>query len=41
VQLLVLVLECGPYCSLFHCLDVGLKSLKHKKYIEAAYIGIL
>lgn len=40
VQLLVLVLECGPLLFAFpFVLMWGWKSLKHKKYIEAAYIG--
>lgn len=40
VQLLVLILECGPLLFAFPFVLIwGWKSLKHKKYIEAAYIG--
>jgi len=40
VQLLVLILECGPLMFAFPFILIwGWKSLKNKKYIEAAYIG--
>ena len=40
IQLLVLLLECGPIALAFPLVLIwGWKSLKNKKYVDAAYIG--